>query len=338
MSKGPEQETMAKLETLIYSTDTPLRPQDSPIPSQINSIGYRELKAGVSAWRNKPKTQIAEEVASLCQETKRIPDPYFYEIKPNGELLSPVTGKLVKEDIKRENITQELEYQSFLQVESWVRSKESGVIAWISPPEMGAYSVSKIIVSEIRDQDGKKILFNRAIVLDIDEIECLKFAQSLANYSQNKPNFSSKDELRVTPIELDTNIHWSYVVEELLPGLSLQQVRTGEDLVLKSRAVLESLALYNQVVSDTGEVNISKFVNLVGSSRMVGERGSSCPPKSASAFDTIINNSLPTGENCSKIKCKKCSWEASENEAQQVTEGKLTCCPRCGWKPGEPKE
>lgn len=325
---------MAKLETLIYPIDTPLRHQDSSIPSQINSIGYQELRAGARAWRNKPKTQIAQEVASLCMETKRIPDPYFYKINQNGKLISPVTGKLVEGVVLRDSKVGELEFQALMKIQEWDKDKEGGIIAWISPPEEGAYSVSKIIISEIRDQDGKKILFNRAIVLDIDEVKCLKFAQSLAEYSQNKPNLSSKDEIRITPIELSTNIHWSYVLEELLPGLSLQQVRTGEDLVLKDQAISQSLDLYNQVVSDSGKVNINKFVSLVGSSKMVGERGSSCPPKSASAFDTIFNNALPTGENCSKIKCKKCSWEANESQVEQIKRGDLKSCPECGWSPG----
>ena len=40
-----------------------------------------------------------------------------------------------------------------------------------------------------------------------------------------------------------------------------------------------------------------------------------------------------TEGNCPEIKCRKCTWKANEKEADQISHGKLTKCPRCGWKP-----
>lgn len=38
-------------------------------------------------------------------------------------------------------------------------------------------------------------------------------------------------------------------------------------------------------------------------------------------------------EECFKIKCKNCGWEASEREVQKVQSGKLKTCPDCGASP-----
>ena len=37
--------------------------------------------------------------------------------------------------------------------------------------------------------------------------------------------------------------------------------------------------------------------------------------------------------NCPEIKCRKCAWKANENEVREITKGKLSRCPKCGWKP-----
>lgn len=41
-------------------------------------------------------------------------------------------------------------------------------------------------------------------------------------------------------------------------------------------------------------------------------------------------------EKCQKIKCGKpgCNWEASDEEARKIARKDITCCPKCGWKPG----
>ncbi|MFA5932641.1 MAG: hypothetical protein WCV81_00075 [Microgenomates group bacterium] len=341
---------MTRLETLTDSSiDAHLRPQSSSIPSQDNSIGIRELRDGARAWEGKPKTQFAEEVASLCMETKRIPDPYFYTIREDGKLLSPVTGKLVEEVILRDSKVGELEFQAFDSIQKIVKGKKSGVIAWVSPPEAGAYSVSKIIVSEIREQDGKQILFNRAIVLDIKEAKCLEFARGLANYSHNKPYFSSNDEVRSIPLELSDNCDWTYILEELLPDISLKQVRqvrNGEDLILKQQTVNQALDIYQQTAADTGRVNVEKFVNIAGRSGMVGNRGSSCPPKANTAFNVFAGNSQEVSTGCEKVRCRKCGWEPGPDEEKRMERGELTSCPGrikgedgedrvCGWSPGQ---
>lgn len=38
---------------------------------------------------------------------------------------------------------------------------------------------------------------------------------------------------------------------------------------------------------------------------------------------------------CYKIICKRCRWEASDDDVVQIQCGEITSCPDCGWKPGE---
>lgn len=38
---------------------------------------------------------------------------------------------------------------------------------------------------------------------------------------------------------------------------------------------------------------------------------------------------------CVKITCKRCYWEATDEEVFLIQRGILVACPLCGWKPGE---
>lgn len=44
-----------------------------------------------------------------------------------------------------------------------------------------------------------------------------------------------------------------------------------------------------------------------------------------------------TEGDCPEIKCgnkeKKCNWKANSTEVDEITSGRLTKCPKCGWKP-----
>jgi len=49
----------------------------------------------------------------------------------------------------------------------------------------------------------------------------------------------------------------------------------------------------------------------------------------------IIVNMEETCEECFKIKCGQCGWEATDEDVTKIQCGKLTACPVCGWKPGD---
>jgi len=44
-------------------------------------------------------------------------------------------------------------------------------------------------------------------------------------------------------------------------------------------------------------------------------------------------NSKMNCDECYKIICKICKWEASEKELEDIRSGVLENCPVCGWSP-----
>ena len=168
----------------------------------VETLQHPEIDTFTQIWRGKGQEQAAEELASYSLETKRIADPYYYLVNGNGELMSPTAHCRIRDVVQRTQPLGELEYQALLKTEQWVKGRSEGVVAWVSPPHQGIYPTSKVIISEIQINEGVKILFNRAIVLDYDEKKCFEFAQSLANYSQDRPLLSHLDEIRATPFVL----------------------------------------------------------------------------------------------------------------------------------------
>jgi len=225
-------------------------------------------------------------------------------------------------------------------IECWAAANEEGVIAWVSPPDPVYYpNDSKIIVSEIEQQNGKKVLFNRAIILDIDQSKCFKFARDLANYSTNRPLLSSTDQIRSNPIILNTQgIHWSYILEELIPDLSLESVRVGRDRQIKAEVLLEAEKIYQELFVKTGRVNIGAMMWEAGRMGMIGSYSSSCPVVfngQASLMEVWGPRMVVTGEkwdyhigDCRKCHsknievgpckiCKGCEAEYDRKEALQ---------------------
>lgn len=274
-------------------------------------------------WDGKGREQVTEELASLSLETQRIPDPYIFSITPTGELYSPVAYCRVKDVVIRDNYVGRLEYEALEKIERWAATSQEGVIAWVSPQDPTFYPLdSKIVISEIQKRDGKKVLFNRAIVLDIDQERCFKFAQDLANYSTNRPLLSSIDQIRSTPIMLNTQgIHWSYILEELIPDLSLQNVREGKDLEVKARVLVEAEKIYEQLFAENGEVDMEEVILAMRRRALIGPYSFSCPVAfGQSAFGFFVENSLFPSFPCPNRDCGK-PIPSSRG---------LTTCPHCG--------
>lgn len=291
------------------------------------------------------KAQTIEEIASLSLETNRLADPYYYLVSKQGKLISPTARCNVTDVVATNTRVGQLEYQAFKGIESWAANNTEGVIAWISPPDSEFYPTSKVIISELQQRGDSKVLFNWAIVLDINEERCIKFAQDLQNFSTTRPLLSSLDVIRTTPLALKTSgNNWTYVLEELIENLNLESVRMGKDKKIKEKAVLQAQKIYEEVVLNMGMANMEIIAREVSNSGMIGRYRSSCPVAFGrfSAFEVFFNNALVIGkENCQKIRCggKKedgtdCGWEAKDEDAKKIQKGEMTCCPECGWKPG----
>lgn len=272
-----------------------------------------EITSFITAWQNKPKEQAAEELASYSLETKRIPDPYYFIVTKTGELFSPTAHCRIKDAVEdKTGPVGSLEYQALLSIEKWAAQNNDGAIVWISPPYQGVYPVSKIIVSEIEHEGNAKKLFNRAIVLDFDEKQCMKLAWDLTSFSLNRPVFTHLDQIRATPLILDTEDKpWVSILEELIDDPALWiMIRNEEDKQLKKAALRQATMVQKQFFVTQG-LSYSTEARMAVM-RMLGPRQGSCPPKtslqSRIAFQVFSENALTYSGSTSKDPdfCKNC--------------------------------
>lgn len=279
------------------------------------SVQERERTAteNIPGLRNTAPAQFAELLASLSQETHRIPDPYTYSITAKGELFSPTAKCLIKETIDdKTSPLGQLEYQAVLAIEQWAVSNETGASIWISPPKKGVYPTSKIIVQEIEYEKGVKKIFNRAIVLDFNEEQCMQFAWNLTNYSRNKPIFRNSDEIRAIPLVLDTqNKSWIDILEKLIDAPKVwRMIRNGEDRKLKKEALRRAVMVQKQFFTDP-RLSYSNEARMAVM-QMLGPKSGSCPPRTGlqnkTAFQVFSENALTYVGSTSKDPdfCKFC--------------------------------
>lgn len=281
----------------------------------VETLQRPEISSFTRTWGGKCPEQVAEELASYSLETKGIADPYYFLVNANGELMSPTARCRVRDVVQRTQPLGELEYQALLKTEQWAKNNNSGAIAWVSPPYPGIYPTSKVIVSEIQMHGGAKILFNRAIVLDYDEKKCFEFAQSLANYSQDRPLLSHLDEIRATPFVLNTSgLPWIRIFEELIDDPDLwQEVRDGRDREAKEGALIQARIVYQSLTNKSLPPEDARRM-IMG---MLGDRPGSCPVLfKGTAFQVFSSNSLELGSSSLsgsdqygslEFECPKCN-------------------------------
>lgn len=140
----------------------------------------------------------------------------------------------------------------------------------------------------------------------------------------------------------------STIAQELLviDGLDLANIDL-ENLVLLAPSLMGVVKQMNKAVLNLSMLARGKTLHQVHYAitqdyqKEVGvvQQYGGCNGGGVSLANPLAPRTIEIG-NCEEIKCGKkgCGWKANESEAQQVVEGKLTHCPRCGWKPGEPKE
>lgn len=286
----------------------------------------------IPGLRNTPATQFAEYLASLSQETHRIPDPYSYSATARGELFSPVDQCLVKdiEGFDKTSHLGQLEYRAFLALEQWVASNDRGVMVWISPPQPGTYDKAAFVVSEIEYQNGSKTVLNRKIVLDdFDEEQCMKFAWNLTSFSGNKPIFRSADEIRAVPLILDDEKKsWVDVLEKLIDAPAVwTMIRNGEDKQYKKEALRQAAIVQKQFFADP-RLSYSDEAKMAVM-QMIGDKPGSCPPRSGSggmtAFQTVAGSAVTISINRGVVK--------SDSKGERTFP-----CPACGYINERPYE
>ncbi len=252
--------------------------------------------------------------ASRIQETNRKPDVYCF-IGRSGRIYTP-DGSLVRNSIRQNTDTDILELTAFDQMAVEASGEEKNIL-WISPPKIGVYPVTKIIITRVLNQGDYNLLVNKAVLLDIDSAQTLKMSQELSKGALNAPRLNSLDDVRSNPIILSPRQkHWLTLLEQLSPDPQWEMIRTGQDLELQKEAIAKAKSVYE------GETRVEEHI---------GERSESCPT-SGGAFETFSGGSR-SKEDCSKIACRKCPWVASESDVKRIQAGVLKCCPDCGWRP-----
>lgn len=257
-----------------------------------------EITSFINNWVGKPKQQVVEELASYSLETKRIPDPYCFTADDDGDLFHPQAKAKVKNFILRDSFVGELEGRAFDAISRWFRQEDCGAIVWVSPPYPGIYPTSKVIVSEIERESSGKRLHNRAILLDFDADRCLKFARDLAAFSKNHPLFQSLDQVRATPLALNTQGRsWIYILEELIDDPILWKgLREGKDKEAKEEALIQARIVHQSLFRDTPGLSDGQRMML----EMLGGRPGSCPVLfKKTAFRLLGENSTILGTSTS---------------------------------------
>lgn len=291
----------------------------------------KEVVSYIAAWKNTLPKQLAEELASLSLETKRVPDPYSFLIK-DGELFSPTANKKIKDSVEDKlSHLGSLEYQAVVSIEKWAAQSDEGAAVWLSPPLPGVYPTAKIIISEIENSGGTKKLFNRALVFDFNEKECFELACNLANFSQNCPDVTNADRIRSTPFVLQKPVIWMRILEELIyDPLLWENVKRGKDKEAKKEALRQAAIIQKQFFARGVILRPDEAVMAV--IQMLGPKAGSCPPGQSTELKTGMvvfseNSATYTGAIKDPDFCRSCPVCGKEINCIVRIGGN---CPKCG--------
>lgn len=128
---------------------------------------------------------------------------------------------------------------------------------------------------------------------------------------------SDLDQIRSNPLILNTSgIHWSYILEELIPDLSLENIREGEDQKLKNEALLQTEKIYKELISENNKVNMGTFISRVKDMGMVGSYSSSCP----TVFKVFSETAVLFGKEY--FNCPRCQGKIESGKG-------ISTCPHC---------
>lgn len=251
-----------------------------------------ELSRYLPTWQDKPEAQVVEELASWSSETNRVPDPYFFIISPNGDLISPQTGEHIRDVVGRQRFTYALgeqEFKAFCGLERLSTEQPNRQFLWVSRPHPGLYNDTKFILSEVLQHGETRILFNRAIILDnFAEEDCSVLAEKLG---------VDMDSLREQPVALKTgDKHWAQYLDEIVKDdqmhQSLEMIKQGIDVDFKKRALHTASLLYPQLFRK-GLGNSEDAVEVITASGILGEYGGSCPTTAGGTIaETILRHSF----------------------------------------------
>lgn len=235
-----------------------------------------------------PRLRVVEEAASVSLETRRIPDPYWFIIAPEGEFLDPSTGRLVDDYIEKDSHIGRLEYEAFLEIKRLVTQEDARLLIWMSPPFYDLYPFPKIIISEVVRGGNVKILFNRAIILDPKKNDSFEIANQLSLKGGINRVFRDIDEVRGGALSLpypDTLDLTYFLSEFIYAPEAWKKILDGSDLKEKERALVAAEKVWRKSRSRS---LVEKSLKQEG---LMGDLGDSCPTK-MTAFGFFLQYAL----------------------------------------------
>lgn len=276
----------------------------------------------IQGWITRPYSQETLNLASDGHESRRISDPYIFEIF-DGKLLTP-EGKNIDEIMEKRTQLDWNEYEAYEKINNWANTNENGTIIWISPFfSPTKYPVAKAVVSEIfTNPDGRKFLLNRNVVLDIGDRDVLDLANQL---SQGRA-IDNKEELRKSPIILPNYSpeYWQGILENYTD--QVKQIRTGEDILIKDKTLRDSERIIERVSTRFGFVVYDAAYREAKEEGVIGKHQGSCSGTSKSPFSVFSENgNSQAGEKTLECTCPFCNARVTAT----ISGGRIYC-PNCG--------
>lgn len=286
---------------------------------------------------NEPRAQTVENIASYSLETKRTPDPYSFKVDRDGDLFSPSAGRKVKEVITRDNYIGKVEGDAFDFINQRVKENKDNpdyreVFGWVSGPYQGVYSDLKVVISEIQGKGCERKLFNTAIIFDFNEAESLDFSQRLALWNKNRPEVTDLEEMRATPLILDTSdAHWTDILQSIVGRPELWEfIRREEDKRAKLAALIQADKFYEAFFRGSHRFMgwAGRFNDLLKQFDLLGANNPHCPlvTNKVTGFKAFFESSFMGG-----IIKQYPDFPCPNEKCDQIIEsGKgITECPKC---------
>lgn len=258
-----------------------------------------EVNIFFDRWKNTPRGEFKQEFASYVMETRGIPDLYRFPIDDQGSLIS-ASGRRIRNIINRQGYIGQVEGQVFDDIENWVkynkdRDDVDEEVMWVSPPYPGVYPDLKVVMSSIIKQGNEKWLFNQSIIFNFNQVQAQRFTQALAEFSQNYPVNASLENIRITPLLLNSEQPtWISVLEKIINDTEVwEYIRSGRATQERGKALEQSDLVYRARYSSIQRQEEAKNRAIL----ILGNKPTSCPPKTSigSAFQIFSENSLVIG-------------------------------------------
>lgn len=221
-------------------------------------------------------SQLVENIASDSHETRRFPDPYIFLIR-DKKLLTP-NGGIIENNIRNDSDIDSAELKAFMKIQDWAESCDKGTAFWFSLPFWGKYDKGKVVASQIYNLGGEKILFNRAIDLDVDGKTIISIANNISEIT-GSDLITDPELLRQTPIFSGRDL-LKVLLDEISPYTDQNQmVEKGTDIDSKIETysklqVIEKMSGF--LYSNTSDSQYSYAHQIAEEQGLIGKHIGSC--------------------------------------------------------------